>query len=89
MQLPVSGILCESGTLDATLAAVAAGAFAAGALTVFRLGFSSLLSFLDRLPVGSVSALLTCSKHTLVNFAVKAASAAHLGQQQLPLTHAA
>lgn len=67
MKLPVSGILCEYGMLDGTLAAVAAGAFAAGALIFLRLGFSSLLSILDRLPVGSASALLACGQ-------------AHLGQ---------
>ena len=38
--------------LDATLAALDAGAFAAGALMFLRLGFKSLLSFLDRLPAG-------------------------------------
>ena len=72
MQLPVSGLLFESGMLDVTVAAVEAGAFAAGALTFLRLGFKSLLSLLDRLPVGSTSALLAYRQ-------------AHLGQLSLLL----
>ena len=47
--------------LDIAVAAVAkAGAFAADAVTLLRLDFKTLLSFLDRLPVASASALLAC-----------------------------
>ena len=66
----VCSLLCESGVLDAAVVPVAAGDFAAGALAAFRLGFRSLLSFLDRLPVGSASALLACRRSYLAQAGV-------------------
>ena len=73
--------------LDTTLAADAAGAFAAGTLTFLRLGFKSLLSLLDRLPVESASALLACRQAS--RFAAEATSPAYLGRELLSLKHAA
>lgn len=63
-------LFCESGMLDAAIVPAAAGDFAAGALAAFRLGFRSLLSFLDRLPVGSASALLACRRSHLAQAGV-------------------